>query len=94
MNFIKPCKHIHIYLTNIHIKTVRARGQFYKSYFPLKFLLALVYMHKVLGWAIQLILQLLITQSNTFLTQCTHIEHMLEGVLVKNIFAKMTAVRT
>ena len=51
-------------------------------------------MHKVLGWAIQLILQLLIKQSNTFLTQCTHIEHMLEGVLIKNIFDKMTAVRT
>ena len=51
-------------------------------------------MHKVLGWAIQLILQLLIKQSNTFLTQCTHIEHMLEEVLIKNIFDKMTAVRT
>ena len=48
-------------------------------------------MHIVLGWAIQLILQLLIKQSNTFLTQCTHIEHMLEGVLIKNIFDKMTA---
>ena len=43
-------------------------------------------MHKVLGWAIQRILQLLIMQSNTCLTQCTHIEHMLEGVLIKNIF--------
>ena len=43
-------------------------------------------MHKVLGWAIQLKLQLFIKQSNTFLTQCTHIEHMLEGVLIKNIF--------
>ena len=41
-------------------------------------------MHIVLGWAIQLILQLLIKQSNTFLTQCTHIKHMLEGVLIKN----------
>ena len=51
-------------------------------------------MHKVLGWANQLILQLLIKQSNTFLTQCTHIEHTLEGVLIKNIFVKMTAVRT
>ena len=50
-------------------------------------------MHIVLGWAIQLILQLLIKQSNTFLTQCTHIEHMLEGVLIKHIFDKMTAVR-
>ena len=51
-------------------------------------------MHKVLGWAIQLILQLLIKQSNTFLTPCTHTEHMLEGVLIKNILDKMTAVRT
>ena len=51
-------------------------------------------MHIVFEWAIQLILQLLIKQSNTFLTQCTHIEHMLEGVLIKNIFDKMTAVRT
>ena len=31
MNFIKPSKHIHIYLTNIHNKTVRARGQFYNN---------------------------------------------------------------
>ena len=43
-------------------------------------------MHKVLGWAIQLILQLLIKQSNTFLAHCTHIEHMLEGVLIKKYF--------
>ena len=51
-------------------------------------------MHIILGWAIQLILQLLIKQSNNFLTQCTHIEHMLEGILIKHIFDKMTAVRT
>ena len=28
-NCIKPWKHIYIYNTNIHNKTVRARGQFY-----------------------------------------------------------------
>ena len=93
MNFIKSSKHIHIYLTNIRIKTVRARANSIRvaslcnSYW-------LWYMHKVLGWAIKLILQPLIKQSNTFLKQCTHIEHMLEGVLIKNIFDKMTAVRT
>ena len=79
MNFIKPCKHIHIYLTNIHIKTVGLGANSIRvtslcnSHW-------LWYMHIVLGWAIQLILQLLIKQCNTFLTQSTHIEHMLEGV--------------
>ena len=33
--FIKPYKHVHICKTNTLNKTVRARGQFYKSYFPL-----------------------------------------------------------
>ena len=33
--FIKPCKHIHICKTNTLDKKVRARGQFYLSYFPL-----------------------------------------------------------
>ena len=33
--FIKPCKHVHICKTNTLNKKVRARGQFYKSYFPL-----------------------------------------------------------
>ena len=33
--FIKPCKHVHICKTNTLDKTVRARGQFYYSYFPL-----------------------------------------------------------
>ena len=33
--FIKPCKHVHICKTNTSNKKVRARGQFYKSYFPL-----------------------------------------------------------
>ena len=33
--FIKPCKHVHICKTNTLDKKVRARGQFYKSYFPL-----------------------------------------------------------
>ena len=32
--FIKPCKHVHICKTNTLDKTVRARGQFYLSYFP------------------------------------------------------------
>ena len=33
--FIKPCKHVHIRKTNTLNKKVRARGQFYYSYFPL-----------------------------------------------------------
>ena len=33
--FIKPCKHVHICMTNTLDKKVRARGQFYLSYFPL-----------------------------------------------------------
>ena len=33
--FIKPCKHVHICKTNLLDKKVRARGQFYQSYFPL-----------------------------------------------------------
>ena len=33
--FIKPCKHVHICKTNVLDKKVRARGQFYQSYFPL-----------------------------------------------------------
>ena len=33
--FIKPCKHVHICKTNFLDKKVRARGQFYQSYFPL-----------------------------------------------------------
>ena len=33
--FIKLCKHVHICKTNTLNKKVRARGQFYKSYFPL-----------------------------------------------------------
>ena len=33
--FIKPCKHVHICKTNTLDKKVRARGQFFKSYFPL-----------------------------------------------------------
>ena len=33
--FIKPCKHVHICKTNALNKKVRARGQFYESYFPL-----------------------------------------------------------
>ena len=33
--FIKPCKHVHLCKTNTLDKKVRARGQFYKSYFPL-----------------------------------------------------------
>ena len=33
--FIKPCKHVHICKTNTLDKKVRARGQFYLSYFHL-----------------------------------------------------------
>ena len=33
--FIKPGKHVHICKTNFLDKKVRARGQFYQSYFPL-----------------------------------------------------------
>ena len=33
--FIKPCKHVQICKTNTLDKKLRARGQFYSSYFPL-----------------------------------------------------------
>ena len=38
-NCIKPCKHIPIFKTNTNNKNLRARGQCYKSYFPLWFLI-------------------------------------------------------
>ena len=45
--------------------------------------------------AAQLLLQLLMEQLDTFPIQYRHIEHMHEGVWFrKNIFDKMTAVRT
>ena len=34
-NFIKFCKHIHMYKANTTLKKLRARGQYYWSYFPL-----------------------------------------------------------
>ena len=34
-NFIKFCKHIHMYKANTSNKTLRSRGQYYWSYFPL-----------------------------------------------------------
>ena len=34
-NFIKFCKHIHMYKANTTNKKLRARGQYYWSYFPL-----------------------------------------------------------
>ena len=34
-NFIKFCKHIHMYMANTTNKKIRARGQYYWSYFPL-----------------------------------------------------------
>ena len=43
-------------------------------------------MHRVHLWTDQLILQLLMKEFNTLLTQCRHIEHMLEGVWVKKVF--------
>ena len=49
MNFIKPCKHIRIYLTNIHIKTVRARAQFYKELLPFVILIDFGICIKYLG---------------------------------------------
>ena len=33
--FIKPCKHVHICKKNTLDNKVRARGQFFMSYFPL-----------------------------------------------------------
>ena len=46
-------------------------------------------------WADQLLPQLLMEQFDTLPIKCRHIEHMHEGVwLRKNIFDKMTAVRT
>ena len=41
----------------------------------------------------QLILQLFMKQFNTLLTGCAHIEHT-QGVWIKNILDKMTAMRT
>ena len=35
MDFIKFCKHIHMYKANISNKKLRARGQYYWSYFTL-----------------------------------------------------------
>ena len=34
-NFIKFCKHIHMYKANTTNKKLRVRGQYYWSYFPL-----------------------------------------------------------
>ena len=46
-------------------------------------------------WADQLLPQLLMEQFDTLPIQYRHIEHMHEGVwLKKNIFDKMTAMRT
>ena len=86
-NFIKPCIHIHINRTNTCSKKVRARGQFYESYFPLWFLMAFVYVKTVPWWADQLLSQLLMEQCDTLYTQCRHIEHMHEGVcFTKNYY--------
>ena len=47
------------------------------------------------SWADQLLPQLLMEQIYTLPIQCRHIEHMHEGVLLKNfLFDKMTEVRT
>ena len=47
------------------------------------------------SWADQLLPQLLMEQYDTLPIHCRHIEHMHEGVWFrKNIFDKMTAVRT
>ena len=57
--------------------------------------MAFIYAWIVPLWADQLLLQLLMEQFDTLLIQCRHIEHMHEGVwFTKNIFYKMTAVRT
>ena len=49
----------------------------------------------VSSWANQLLPQLLMEQFDSFPIQYRHIEHMQEGVwLKKNIFDKMTAMRT
>ena len=52
MNFIKPCKQLHIYLTNIHIKTVFKLGDNSIRVTSLCNSYWLWYMHKVVGWAI------------------------------------------
>ena len=47
------------------------------------------------SWADQLLLQLLMEQFDTSPIQCRHIEHMHEGVCLRNFFFdKMTAVGT
>ena len=40
--FHQICKHIHMYKANTTDEKLRARGQYYWSYFPLKFLMAFV----------------------------------------------------
>ena len=42
----------------------------------------------------QLLPQLLMEQFDTLPIHCRHIEHMYEGVWLKKVFDKMTAVRT
>ena len=56
-----------------------------------------LYAYAIIGQtrADQLLPQLLMEQFDTLPIQCRHIEHMHEGVWFrKNIFDKMTAVRT
>ena len=56
-----------------------------------------LYAYAIIGHtqADQLLPQLLMEQFDTFPIRCRHIEHMHEGVWFrKNIFDKMTAVRT
>ena len=56
--------------------------------------MAFVYAWIVPLWADQLLPQLLMEQFDTLPIQCRHIEHMHEGVWLKNIFDKITAMRT
>ena len=46
------------------------------------------------SWADQLLPQLLMKQFDTLPIQCRHRGHMHEGVVSKNNFNKMTAMRT
>ena len=85
-NFIKPCKHIHIYKIKTFNIKVRAKGHIFVELFPFVILNGFsytrVYAYSMLvhTWADQLIPQLLMEQFDNLPSQCRHLVHMHEGV--------------
>ena len=69
-----------ISLRNIYNRKIRARGQFYESYYSLWFQMCFVYAQIVHMHANQLIPQLSMKQSDTLPTQYRHIEYLHEEV--------------